>query len=145
MGFAGGPGCSQYSRLAQKPPRCDDAAHESSTNSSSRSSKEGNGEGSLLFQPLYSSTPRMIWMPAKAAKRTTVWVGFNVHFTQTCEEEAPQLLTHVETTPAPRPEPGADHRSMPTWLRSNCCQLSTWWMQAMSTPARSSRAKRALE
>jgi hypothetical protein len=46
----------------------------------------------------------MIWMPAKAAKRTTVWVGFNVHFTQTCDEEAPQLITHVETTPAPRPD-----------------------------------------
>jgi transposase len=37
-------------------------------------------------------------------KRTTVWVGFNVHFTQTCEEEAPQLIRHVETTPAPVPD-----------------------------------------
>ncbi len=34
-------------------------------------------------------------------KRTTLWVGYKVHFTQTCEEDAPQLITHVETTPAP--------------------------------------------
>src|SRR6202165_4111412 len=34
-------------------------------------------------------------------KRTTLWVGYKVHFTQTCDEDAPQLITHVETTPAP--------------------------------------------
>jgi hypothetical protein len=27
-------------------------------------------------------------------------VGYKVHFTQTCEEDAPQLITHVETTRA---------------------------------------------
>lgn len=37
-------------------------------------------------------------------KRSTLWVGFKVHFTQTCDEEAPQLITHVETTPAPLPD-----------------------------------------
>jgi len=34
-------------------------------------------------------------------KRTTLWVGYKVHFSQTCDEEAPQLITHVETTQAP--------------------------------------------
>src|SRR6266702_4361373 len=34
-------------------------------------------------------------------KRTTLWVGYKVHFSQTCEEDAPQLITHVETTQAP--------------------------------------------
>jgi DDE family transposase len=34
-------------------------------------------------------------------KRTTLWVGYKVHFTQTCDEDAPQLITHVETTRAP--------------------------------------------
>src|SRR6266699_1061101 len=34
-------------------------------------------------------------------KRTTLWVGYKVHFTQTCDEDVPQLITHVETTPAP--------------------------------------------
>jgi transposase len=37
-------------------------------------------------------------------KRSTLWVGFKVHFTQTCDEDAPQLITHVETTPAPLPD-----------------------------------------
>jgi transposase len=33
-------------------------------------------------------------------KRTTMWVGFKVHFSQTCDEDAPQLITHVQTTHA---------------------------------------------
>jgi transposase len=37
-------------------------------------------------------------------KRTTLWVGYKVHFTQTCDDEAPQLITHVETPPAPLPD-----------------------------------------
>jgi transposase len=40
-------------------------------------------------------------------KRTTLWVGYKVHFSQTCDEDAPQLITHVETTPAPLPDEGA--------------------------------------
>src|SRR6266700_2609678 len=39
-------------------------------------------------------------------KRTTLWVGYKVHFTQTCEEDAPQLITHVETTQAPISDEG---------------------------------------
>lgn len=39
-----------------------------------------------------------------AKKRSTLWVGYKVHFTQTCDDEAPQLITHVETTPAPVPD-----------------------------------------
>jgi transposase len=37
-------------------------------------------------------------------KRTTLWVGYKVHFTQTCDEDVPQLITHVQTTPAPLPD-----------------------------------------
>jgi hypothetical protein len=33
-------------------------------------------------------------------KNSTLWVGYKVHFTQTCDEDAPQLITHVETTRA---------------------------------------------
>lgn len=36
-------------------------------------------------------------------KRATVWLGYKVHFTQTCDEDAPQLITHVQTTPTPPP------------------------------------------
>ena len=40
-------------------------------------------------------------------KRTTFWVGYKVHFTQTCDEDTPQLITHVETTQAPISDEGA--------------------------------------
>jgi transposase len=34
-------------------------------------------------------------------KGTTTWVGYKVHLTETCEDEAPHLIIHVATTPAP--------------------------------------------
>jgi transposase len=36
-----------------------------------------------------------------ARKRTTTWVGYTGHLTQTCDDEDPHLLTPVATTPAP--------------------------------------------
>jgi transposase len=36
-----------------------------------------------------------------ARKRSTQWVGYRVHVTETCEDETPCLVTQVETTPAP--------------------------------------------
>lgn len=35
-------------------------------------------------------------------KRSTEWVGYKVHLTETCDEEHPHLITHVATTIAPR-------------------------------------------
>jgi transposase len=35
-----------------------------------------------------------------AQKRDTSWVGYKVHVTETCDDDAPHLLTHIETTPA---------------------------------------------
>ena len=35
-----------------------------------------------------------------STKRTTTWTGYKVHLTETCEEDSPNLITHVETTPA---------------------------------------------
>ncbi len=37
-------------------------------------------------------------------KRNTMWVGYKVHFTQTCDEDLPQLITHVQTTHAALPD-----------------------------------------
>ncbi len=34
-------------------------------------------------------------------KGETSWVGYKVHLTETCEDEGPHLITHVETTAAP--------------------------------------------
>jgi Transposase DDE domain len=33
-------------------------------------------------------------------KRTLLWVGYKAHFTETCDDDAPHLITHVETTQA---------------------------------------------
>ncbi len=34
-------------------------------------------------------------------KRTTGWIGYKVHVTETCDEDQPHLITHVDTTTAP--------------------------------------------
>ncbi|MBV9232210.1 MAG: IS1182 family transposase [Chloroflexi bacterium] len=39
-------------------------------------------------------------------KRSTFWTGYKVHFTQTCDEDAPQLITAVQTTAAPLSDEG---------------------------------------
>jgi transposase len=36
-----------------------------------------------------------------ARKQTTTWVGYKVHLTESCDEDSPHLISHVETTPAP--------------------------------------------
>jgi transposase len=43
-------------------------------------------------------------------KRTTSWVGYKVHLTETCDEDGPHLITQVETTPATM----ADGERLPT-------------------------------
>jgi transposase len=35
---------------------------------------------------------------------TTAWVGYKVHLTECCDEDAPRLITHVYTTPATTPD-----------------------------------------
>jgi transposase len=37
-------------------------------------------------------------------KRQTGWTGYKVHITETCDDEQPHLITHVETTPATTPD-----------------------------------------
>ncbi len=36
-----------------------------------------------------------------AKKRSTSWVGYKVHLTETCDENTPHLITHIETTTGP--------------------------------------------
>lgn len=36
-----------------------------------------------------------------ARKYSTSWIGYKVHLTETCEDEAPNLITNVETTSGP--------------------------------------------
>jgi transposase len=35
-----------------------------------------------------------------STKRSVTWVGYKVHLTETCDPDAPHLITHVETAPA---------------------------------------------
>src|SRR2546421_3942232 len=35
-------------------------------------------------------------------KRSTTWVGYKVHLSETCDKDSPHLISHVATTPAPQ-------------------------------------------
>ena len=37
-------------------------------------------------------------------KRSTHWIGYKVHFSETCDEDLPRLITQVTTTIAPTPD-----------------------------------------
>lgn len=39
-----------------------------------------------------------------SSKRDTSWVGYKVHLTETCDHDAPNLITHVETRPSTEPD-----------------------------------------
>jgi transposase len=39
-----------------------------------------------------------------ATKRTTHWIGYKAHFSETCDEDFPRLITQVTTTIAPTPD-----------------------------------------
>ncbi len=39
-----------------------------------------------------------------STKRSTTWTGYKIHLTETCEEDSPNLITHVQTTPATLPD-----------------------------------------
>jgi transposase len=39
-----------------------------------------------------------------STKRDVEWVGYKVHFTETCDEDRPRLIVNVETTPATTPD-----------------------------------------
>jgi transposase len=39
-----------------------------------------------------------------SAKRDTTWLGYKVHLTESCDEDAPHLITHVLTTSATTPD-----------------------------------------
>jgi transposase len=39
-----------------------------------------------------------------AKKRSTYWIGYTVHFTETCDEGRPHLITHVVTNIGPIPD-----------------------------------------
>lgn len=42
-----------------------------------------------------------------STKRSVTWVGYKVHLTETCDDERPNLITHVETDVATEGDPSA--------------------------------------
>ena len=63
-----------------------------------RSNKDGPPHAKRIFSP-YEIEAR------KSTKRSTSWTGYKVHLTETCEEDLPHLITHVETTVATTQDP----------------------------------------
>ena len=72
--------------------------------------REGDGDGGRLHwrTDRHGLPPASLFVSSPydpdahlARKRTTQWVGYKVHLTETCEDDLPNLITHVETTPAP--------------------------------------------
>ncbi len=57
-------------------------------------SDENIPPASLLISSPYDPEAHM------SIKRSTVWTGYKVHVTETCDEDLPHLLVQVETTPA---------------------------------------------
>jgi transposase len=60
-----------------------------------RPDKEGMPPSGLLISSPYDVEARY------GKQRTTSWVGYKVHVTETCEDDAPHLMTPVETTAGP--------------------------------------------
>ncbi len=50
--------------------------------------------GALLIHSPYDAEARL------SVKRDILWAGYKVHLTETCDDETPHLITHVETTAA---------------------------------------------
>ena len=60
-----------------------------------RTEQEGLPPAGLFISAPYDTEARY------AQKPTTSWVGDKVHVTETCEDDAPHVITHVETTTGP--------------------------------------------
>lgn len=62
-----------------------------------REKKDLGSSADLIVSP-YDTEARF------SIKRGMEWIGYKLHFTETCDEAAPHLITHVETTSAAIPD-----------------------------------------
>jgi transposase len=61
------------------------------------------GEKQEIFLPQHCSLILLMSPVAHLGKkRSTMWTGYKIHLSETCEEDLPHLITHVVTTAAPR-------------------------------------------
>lgn len=68
-----------------------------SSSISFREKKDLESPADLIVSP-YDTEARF------SVKRGMEWIGYKVHFTETCDEDLPHLITHVETTQACVPD-----------------------------------------
>lgn len=80
----------------------------------------------IWIQQFYHQEGRLVWRSNKdtppfgkrivspfdidarqGTKRDNHWLGYKVHLTETCDADAPKLITHVETRPAPESDTNA--------------------------------------
>jgi transposase len=64
-------------------------------------------EGAIRWRDIDNAPPSALMINSPydtqahyARKNSTSWVGYKVHLTETCDQESPHLITHVETTEA---------------------------------------------
>ncbi len=70
---------------------------------------DGDGQPCLRDVDRMKSPAELVSSPYDAearysTKRGNSWVGYKVHFTESCDDAAPRLITNVETTPATTPD-----------------------------------------
>jgi len=72
---------------------------------------ERNEDGALTWRTdrALPAAPAVINSPYDpdahySMQRTTVWTGYKVHLSETCEPDLPLVVTQVRTTPAPEPD-----------------------------------------
>ena len=68
-------------------------------------------EGRLKFREVKDLPPASLGLCSPydpeahyGSKRSTSWIGYKVHVTETCDTDSPSIITHVETTIAPQPD-----------------------------------------
>jgi transposase len=68
-------------------------------------------EGQLMLREVKDLPPASVRLHSPydpeahcGSKRSTSWIGYKVHVTETCDDDAPSIITHVETTIAPQPD-----------------------------------------
>jgi transposase len=68
-------------------------------------------EGQVKQRPVKSMPPVSQWIQSPydtearyCTKRSMGWTGYRVHMTESCDEEAPRIITQVETTVATSPD-----------------------------------------
>jgi transposase len=64
-------------------------------------------------------------------KRGSEWVGYKAHLTETCDDDTPNLVTHVETTLATTADSVVVDPIHADLNANSVCPVSIWWTTAM--------------